>query len=186
MFEFFKRKGYAELLRERDDARAQLASLMDPEIKDLRMENGAFDLALGGAIVKHLALVITEWFRATKEAENYVEMVLTAKDDPFETYAVTVQKVDGGNGSPGKTPHQFRQEAEDNLAAMTVKYQDLVKFYDSQVGTPCEEIRHNQQLAEIRDTLLPFIRRDQEIDDWYKLDSLMTKIKWPKVELRGE
>jgi hypothetical protein len=167
------------LRKERDDALAELARIRDPEIKHLRMENGAFDLAVGGELVKHLALVITEWFRAS--AENYVEMTLDSKVEPFETYAVTVQRVDK------KTPHQFRQEAEDKYAELLARYQSLCAALDKQNGTPCEQIRHEQVMEDIRDTLLPFWRADHrhpDINDaeWGSLDNLYMKYQFPRIE----
>lgn len=96
----------AEKERERDEARADLAKLMDPELKHLRIEGGAVDLALTGPIVQHMGLVISEHFRASG-AENYIEMTYHAKTEPFETYVWTIQKRVGSN-----SPHDLRAAAE--------------------------------------------------------------------------
>jgi hypothetical protein len=114
-------------------------------------------------------------------------MTLHAKEEPFETYAVTVQRVDK------KTPHQFRQEAEDKYAELLARYQSLCAALDKHNGTPCEQIRHDQILADIRDAILPFWRcshwnasNELTDEDWSRLDSLYTKYQFPRIEGESE
>lgn len=90
---------------------ATIERLTDGEIVDMRMENGAIDLAVTSKALEHLALVLTEHFRASG-AKNYIEMSLHAKTEPFESYVVTVQKRNGA-----KTPHELREAAESALTA---------------------------------------------------------------------
>lgn len=85
----------------------QIADIMDPNLTSMRLENGKFDMALGGPIVQNVALMMTEWFRESG-AKNYVEMTLHARTEPFERYQFYVQK----QGDGAKTPHELRKELE--------------------------------------------------------------------------
>ncbi|MET4197233.1 hypothetical protein ABIA95_000224 [Bradyrhizobium sp. LA8.1] len=91
----------------------QIADIMDPNIQSMRLENGKFDMALGGPIVQNVAMMMTEWFRESG-AKNYVEMTLHAKTEPFERYQFYVQK----QGDGAKTPHELRKEVEDQRDAL--------------------------------------------------------------------
>jgi len=91
----------------------QLADIMDPKLQSMRLEDGKFDMALGGHIVQHVAAMMTEWFRESG-AKNYVEMTLHARTEPFERYQFYVQK----QGDGAKTPHELRKEVEDQNAAL--------------------------------------------------------------------
>jgi DNA repair exonuclease SbcCD ATPase subunit len=42
-------------------------------------------------------------------------------------------------------------KVRDERATFYEKYQEMVKFYDKQVGTPCEEIRHAQEIETYKD-----------------------------------
>lgn len=85
----------------------QLADIMDPNIQSMRLDNGKFDMALGGPMVQNVALMMTEWFRESG-AKNYIEITLHAKTEPFESYQFYVQK----QGDGAKTPHELRKEVE--------------------------------------------------------------------------
>lgn len=85
----------------------QIADFMDPTLESMRLEDGKFDMQLGGEAVQRVALMMTEWFRESG-AKNYVEMTLHAKTEPFESYQFYVQK----QGDGAKTPHQLRVEVE--------------------------------------------------------------------------
>src|SRR4051812_33765069 len=106
-----KRKGQSDLHAVAADAieilDKQLADIMDPKIQSMRLEDGKFDMALGGPIVQNVALMMTEWFRESG-AKNYVEMTLHARTEPFERYQFYVQK----QGDGAKTPHELRKEVE--------------------------------------------------------------------------
>jgi hypothetical protein len=88
------------------------------------------------------------------------------------------------------TNHRLRKERDDALEerdTWRMKYQCLVAALDKQLGTPCEQIRHEQVLEDIRDTLLPFWRADHrhpDINDaeWGALDSLYMKYQFPRIE----
>lgn len=100
----------ASLVAERDAAVAELERVLDPEMKDLRLANGGIDMAVAGPMVERLAVAMTGWFRQSG-AENYVEMGLNARTEPFERYCVTVQKYGA------LSPHQLRKAAEDRASA---------------------------------------------------------------------
>lgn len=85
----------------------QIADILDPKLTSMRLEDGKFDMALGGPIVQNVALMMTEWFRESG-AKNYVEMTLHARTAPFERYQFYVQK----QGDGAKTPHELRKEVE--------------------------------------------------------------------------
>ncbi len=91
--------------RERDEAHEAYEKLAEPSLNWMRLENGQLDMAVAGAVVQHIAAAMAGWFRESG-AENYVEMSLNARDEPFERYVVTVQKV-------GRlSPHEARVAAE--------------------------------------------------------------------------
>jgi len=100
----------ARLIAERDAALAELERVLDPEMKDLHLANGGIDMAVAGPMVERLAVAMTGWFRQSG-AENYVEMGLNARTEPFGRYCVTVQKYGA------MSPHQLRQAAETRALA---------------------------------------------------------------------
>lgn len=53
---------------------------------------------------------------------------------------------------------------EAELAKRDKRIAELVKFYDSQVGTPCEQIRHEQELAKYR---LRWTEEKPTVEGWY-------------------
>ena len=97
----------ARLGEENCELRERIADLTDPTLKSMRLEDGRFDVELGGDVVKHIALIITTWFRESG-AKNYMEMSINATDEPFERYLFYVQK----RGDGAKTPHELRELAE--------------------------------------------------------------------------
>jgi hypothetical protein len=97
---------------QRDEARKrikelerELAQIKDPLIKHLRLENGEFNMAVGGPIVEHIGAIIVAWFKCGG-AQNYVEMSFIEKVEPFDHFTLNVQRVEG------KTPHELRDIAE--------------------------------------------------------------------------
>ncbi|TCR64653.1 hypothetical protein [Bosea sp. BK604] len=122
--------------RERVEARADLDRLMDPELKHLRIEGGAIDVALTGPIVQHMGLVISEHFRASG-AENYIEMTYHAKTEPFETYVWTIQKRVGSN-----SPHDLRAKAEARATAAEADKAELRRALEC-VKQQCETAVYN-------------------------------------------
>ena len=98
------RASLAAAQQERDEAHEAYEKLAEPSLNWMRLENGQLDMAVAGAVVQHIAAAIAGWFRESG-AENYVEMSLNARDEPFERYVVTVQKV-------GRlSPHEARVAA---------------------------------------------------------------------------
>lgn len=120
------------LAGERDESRADLARLMDPDLKHLRIEDGSIDLALSGPIVQHMGLVISEHFRASG-AENYIEMTYHSKTEPFEAYVWTIQKRVGSN-----SPHDLRAKADARAEAAearaTTAEAQVVAMREAQTG----------------------------------------------------
>lgn len=48
---------------------------------------------------------------------------------------------------------QSRFALSQQYAALALKYKELVQFYDAHVGTPCEQIRHQQEVAQLQETI---------------------------------
>lgn len=62
------------------------------------------------------------------------------------------------------TENYIRAIQQDALAAQNDKYQALVAFYDKHVGTPCEQIKHKQELEKYEEVLTDHKRLVREID----------------------
>lgn len=108
----------AQALEDSDAVRDEMAKILDPEMKDLRLENGGINIAVAGPIVERMAMAVVGWFRESG-AENYIEMNLNARDNPEEAYVVNVQK------RGRKSPHQFRLDAEQELAELRSEVERL-------------------------------------------------------------
>jgi DNA repair exonuclease SbcCD ATPase subunit len=65
-------------------------------------------------------------------------------------------------------------EALDERDALRLKVQELTKFYDKHVGTPCEQIRHQQEVETLNERL------DAYRKDLTTLETLVRAL--PKVE----
>jgi len=67
----------------------------------------------------------------------------------IETQAELIKKLQDTNDLFAKTITRFSQEMvalKEANGHIKFEYQRMVKFYDKQVGTPCEEIRHAQEV----------------------------------------
>jgi len=67
----------------------------------------------------------------------------------IETQAELIKKLQDTNDLFAKTITRFSQEMvalKEANGHIKFEYQRMVKFYDNQVGTPCEEIRHAQEV----------------------------------------
>lgn len=62
-------------------------------------------------------------------------------------------------------------------AALRLKVQELVKFYDKHVGTPCEQIRHQQEVEALNERL------DAYHKDLTTLETLVKRLPNVKGEL---
>lgn len=80
------------LVAERDEARETAEKGLEPRIKHMRFGDGHFDMALTGEAVEAIALAFVSYFKSLG-AENYVELNLFDRAEPFQRYTVTVQKV---------------------------------------------------------------------------------------------
>lgn len=78
-----------------------------PLIKSMKLENGEFDMSVTGPIVEAFAVALVGQFKAGG-AVNYVEMSVFDRDEPFQRYAVTVQKV--GAKSPADLVNEARAD----------------------------------------------------------------------------
>jgi hypothetical protein len=87
----------AELRAERDHWRKLAEEGLEPRMRQIRFGDGEFSMEVLGPAVEHIAVAFISYFKANG-AENYVEMNVHDRDNPFERYTLTVQKV--GNLSP--------------------------------------------------------------------------------------
>lgn len=80
-----------------------------------------------------------------------------------------------------------RDELSGKYADLMTRYKVLVKFYDDQAGTPCEQIRHQQEVDELKAHLSTATARVKELQqDGFKhtqvwqaeLDTLRKRVKW--------
>lgn len=101
-----KDKRIAELENEVDRLAGLLTDKMMSEtlITDLNVKNG-LNMSLEGGVARLLAEAFCEQF-IDSGAENYLEMSFGSTKRPDMNLVVTLQRVEG------KTPHQFRVEAE--------------------------------------------------------------------------
>ena len=80
------------LLAERDEARKLAEEGLEPRLRELHFGREGFSAEVTGQAVEATALAIVSYFKDLG-AENFVEMNLFDRDDPFQRYNVTVQKV---------------------------------------------------------------------------------------------
>lgn len=78
-----------------------------PLIKSMKLEEGHFDLSVTGPIVEAVAVAFVGQFKEGGST-NYMEISLFDRDEPFQRYTVTVQKV--GAKSPADLVNEARAE----------------------------------------------------------------------------
>lgn len=77
-----------------------------PLIESMKLENGHFDLSVTGPIVEAISCAFVGQFKEGGST-NYMEMSLFDRDEPFQRYTVTVQKV--GANSPADLVNEERK-----------------------------------------------------------------------------
>jgi hypothetical protein len=82
----------AELRAERDHWKALAEKGLEPRIRQLRFGDGEFSMEVLGEVVEGIAVALVSQFKAGG-ATNFYEMNLFDRDEPFQRYTVTVQKV---------------------------------------------------------------------------------------------
>lgn len=110
------------LVAERDEA-LKAAEGLEPRIKHMRFEDGQFDMALTGQTVEAIAVAFVSHFKSLG-AENYVELNMFDRAEPFQRYTVTVQKV--GALSPAdkvKAAEARRDKLKEALQAMVQRFE---------------------------------------------------------------
>lgn len=86
-----------------------------PLIKSMKLEDGHFDLSVTGPIVEAMAVAFIGQFKEGGST-NYMEMSLFDRDEPFQRYTMTVQKV--GAKSPAILVNEARAENAELHAQM--------------------------------------------------------------------
>lgn len=82
----------AELIAERDHWQKLALEGLEPRMRQMKFGSGEFSMEVLGPAVEHIAIALVSYFKANG-AENYVEMNIHDRDEPFQRYTVTVQKV---------------------------------------------------------------------------------------------
>lgn len=120
--------------RERDDAAAKFSDLVleRTNIRDLVIQSGKFDLALGGDGAKLLTAAMVQMYR-TGGGDNYIECQLV-DDKTGERFTVTVQRV------LGKTAHELRTAAEAQRDAAITLAEEAAEMLEQVCGmTRCRD-----------------------------------------------
>jgi hypothetical protein len=64
---------------------------LEPRLRRLHFEDGTFEAEYTGEVMNFIATAVVSQFKANG-GENYFEMSLYDRDEPFQRYTVTVQK----------------------------------------------------------------------------------------------
>jgi hypothetical protein len=99
------------LAEERDHYKKLAEEGTAPLIKSMKLEDGHFDMSITGPIVEAFAVALVGQFKEGGSV-NYMEMNLYDRDEPFQRYTVTVQKVGA------KSPADLVNEARAQVAAI--------------------------------------------------------------------
>lgn len=99
----------AELRAERDHYKDLAEKGMEPRIKSMRLEDGSLNMEIAGPIVELMAIGFIGQFKAS-DATNFMEMNLFDRDEPYQRYTITIQKVGA------KSPADLLKEAKDRIA----------------------------------------------------------------------
>lgn len=92
-------------------------------LKKVHLDHDKWEIDFGGEFIPILAAMMYQFF---KEAggQNYVEMRLNPKvgcEDSIEPMVLTLQRV------VGKTPHELRRSAEEEVVRLKLQIQELEK-----------------------------------------------------------
>jgi hypothetical protein len=108
-------KVIAEAFRVLDAERSHFQELaehgLEPRMKSMRLENGEVNLQVTGPMVEAMAMAYVLHFKGIG-ATTFVEFNIHDREEPFQRYTVTVQKVSG------KTPADLLNECKANHAAL--------------------------------------------------------------------
>lgn len=82
----------------------------------------------------------------TREEWQIQLMILTHEETDAEHYSAALHRLEDHDA----TQRAALAEKEDEIAELTKKVMNLTAWYDKMFGTPCEEIRHEQQLEQLQ------------------------------------
>jgi hypothetical protein len=100
----------AELKAERDHYKKLAEEGMEPRIKEMRFEDGSFNLSVTGPMVEAMAMTLVGQF-IEGGATNFMEMTVFDRFvNPGDRYIVTVQK------AGAKSPADLLREAKEKIA----------------------------------------------------------------------
>lgn len=80
------------LRAERDALQAALDDALEPRIREFHFGKEGFSAEVTGQLVERMALAFVSQFKAGG-ATNFYEMSIFDRDEPYQRYTVTVQKV---------------------------------------------------------------------------------------------
>jgi hypothetical protein len=84
---------------------------MEPRIKEMRLEDGSFNLSVTGPMVEAMGIALVGQFKQGG-ATNFMEMSFSDRDEPYQRYIVTVQK------AGAKSPADLLSEAKARIAQL--------------------------------------------------------------------
>lgn len=100
-----------DIIAERDHYKKIAEEGTAPLLKSMRIENGEFNMDITGPIVEVMAMAFVGQFKAGGSV-NYMEMSLFDRDEPYQRYTLTVQKVGA------KSPADLANEARARVAEL--------------------------------------------------------------------
>lgn len=86
------REKLADVKADRDHYKKLASEGLEPRLRELHYGKDGFRAEVVGPTVELLALAFVSHFKAGG-AQNFVEMSIYDRDDPFQRYTLTVQKV---------------------------------------------------------------------------------------------
>lgn len=114
MVERVARDTVKSLRAERDYWRELAEKGLEPRLKSMRLEDGEFNMEVVGPAVELIAIALVGNFKANK-TQNYYEMTLYDRDEPYQRYVVTVQK------AGALSPHDKAALAEAKVAELQAR-----------------------------------------------------------------
>ncbi|RVO55166.1 hypothetical protein CN090_04415 [Sinorhizobium meliloti] len=92
-----------------------------PLLKSMKLENGEFNMDITGPIVEVMACAFVGQFKAGGSV-NYMEMSLFDRDEPYQRYTLTVQKVGA------KSPADLVDEARARIAELEDELEEANRY----------------------------------------------------------
>lgn len=119
----------SRLVEERDEALTEVREYLEPRLQSMKFDSGNFDMELTGKTVEGIAVAFVSYFKAENGGDrpgNYLELNVFDRDEPFQRYTVTVQKV--GKLSPADKERAAQARATAAEASLAEAREALKPF----------------------------------------------------------